>query len=225
MELNKYKEYLNPSVEIYNKKTQEHLISLMLEKNLINEVNNEDTKSNKKFLKQEILQYKNELFGSIEEIGVPVIKIIEEWEYIREFQYSVLFKTEFLNKENLLEKFRRVNLKFFNVNDSNLEDIQDIISKPTVYIADNEIILKFSLGKKCINPDTEEELKQKYIINMVFHLQSNIVEIRYNAINGLFIDDYKGFYKKNISAVKAWINSFLEIKLNKFSLHYNSRES
>lgn len=219
MDLQIYKQYLNPTVEIYNKKTQEYLVNTLVERNLITELINDDIKDiDIKEIKKDIKLYDNILIGSIEEIGIPIIKVIEEWEYIREYQYSVLFETCYLESESLINKIKESQLKFFDVNDAEVEEIKDIISRPTVFNDKNEIILKFTVGKKCINPDTENELKYKYIVNVVFHLNSKIVEIRYNSINGLFVDDYKGFYKRNISAVKAWIGSFLDIKLDKFQL-------
>ncbi|MGL5068098.1 MAG: hypothetical protein ACRC6T_09835 [Sarcina sp.] len=207
MELSKYKEYLVPSIEIYNRKTKEKIVNLLKEKELI-----------KTTEEQKVLVYQDELISKINEFGVPAIKVVEEWEYIRDYQYSVLFKTGLIKEEAVKELVKRCNLKEFN-HESGIEKIRDIISKPTVFYAKNEIILKFTLGKKSINPETEEALKYKYTINAVFHLDSNLIEIRYNPINGLFIDDYKAFYKRNISAVKAWINSSLGIKIERFSIH------
>lgn len=217
MDLELYKEYLKPTIGIYNKKTQDYLVEELFKNELITETVH-DSKEDKdiKVIKETIKQYDNTLIGSVDEIGVPVIKYIEQWEYIREYQYSVLFESCYLEKENILSKISNADLSIFNIDDPEVEEINDIISRPTVYYNDDVIILKFSLGKRCINPDTEKELKYKYTINVVFHLNSKIVEIRYNPINGLFVDDYKGFYKKNISAVKAWVNSYLEIKLDKF---------
>ena len=217
MELELYKEYLRPTIGIYNKKTQDYLVNELIENNIITDMVHDPEKDKDiKIVKESIEQYGNILMGSIDEIGVPVIKYIEQWEYIREYQYSVLFESCYLEKENILSRINKVNLSLFDIDSTEVEEINDVISRPTVYQSDNIIILKFTLGKRCINPDTEEELKYKYTINAVFHLNSKIVEIRYNPINGLFVDDYKGFYKRNISAVKAWINSYLELKLDKF---------
>lgn len=207
MELNKYKEYLLPTIEIYNRKTKEKIFNLLKEKEIIK------TKDSEK-----VLMYQDDLESKIEEFGKPIIKVIEEWEYIRDYQYSVLFKTNFIEKEDLNKLVQKSGLKRFSY-DNDIEEIRDIISNPTVFEDSNQVILKFTLGKKAINPETGEELKYKYIVNAVFHLESNLLEIRYNPINGLFIDDYKSFYKKNISAVKAWINSYLGIKIEKFSIH------
>lgn len=217
MNLELYKQYLKPTVGIYNKKTQDYLINELIEKSLIADIVHDSKKdTDVKIVKESIKQYDNLLIGAIDEIGVPVIKYIEQWEYIREYQYSVLFESCYLEKENILSRVNKAKLSPFDINGSEVEEINDVVSRPTVYCTDDVIILKFTLGKRCINPETEEELKYKYTINAVMYLNSKIIEIRYNPINGLFIDDYKGFYRRNISAVKAWLSSFLELKLDKF---------
>lgn len=217
MDLGLYKQYLKPTIGIYNKKTQDYLVDELIEKGLIVDIVHDPEKDiHIKSVKESIKQYDNTLIGSVDEIGVPVIKYIEKWEYIREYQYSVLFESCYLEKENILSRINKAELSFFDVNSSEVEEINDIVSRPTVYYDDSVVILKFTLGKRCINPETEEELKYKYTINAVIHLNSKIIEIRYNPINGLFVDDYKGFYKRNIGAVKAWLSSFLELKLDKF---------
>lgn len=212
MELVNYKEYLLPTVAVYNKRTQDYLINKLIEKKII--IDEEIDKKDK--IKPSIKQSENMIIAAIEEIGIPAIKILEEWEFIRDYQYSVLYKTHLLKKEEILDKIESAQLKTFSTESKELEEINTIICNPTVYIGEDIIILKFALGKKCINPDTTEEKKYKYSINTVIHLNTQLIEVRYNPINGLFIDDYKGFYKKNLSAVKAWMNKYLGIKMDKF---------
>lgn len=217
MDLQKYKEYLIPTVEIYNKKTIDNIISILLDKEIIIDKEIKE-RENKVVIQKEIQEYDNLLVGAIDIIGLEVIKEIEMWEYVREYQYSILYKTALIDKEKLIDVLKKNQIKFFDECINNVEKINPVISHPTAFIGENEVILKFSLGKMCINPETEKPLKQKYTINVVFHLNSSIVEIRYNAINGLFVDDYKGFYKRNLSSVKAWLATYLNINVEKFAI-------
>lgn len=86
MDLARYKEYLIPTVEVYNKKIVDKLISVLIDKQIIID---KDAKTNQKkdVIIPEIQAFDNVLIGAIEVIGLPVIKEIERWEYIREYQY------------------------------------------------------------------------------------------------------------------------------------------
>lgn len=113
MDLGLYKQYLKPTIGIYNKKTQDYLVDELIEKGLIVDIVHDPEKDiHIKSVKESIKQYDNTLIGSVDEIGVPVIKYIEKWEYIREYQYSVLFESCYLEKENILSRINKAELSF-----------------------------------------------------------------------------------------------------------------
>lgn len=64
-------------------------------------------------------------------------------------------------------------------------------------------------------------LKVKYpIVVVIYHTGKELVlEIRYDSINGVLVDDYKQFYRKNISSVKAWLTSKIGIRLDNLELY------
>ena len=67
MDLQIYKQYLNPTVEIYNKKTQEYLVNELVERSLITNLIHDDIKDKDiKEIKKDIKLYDNILIGSID---------------------------------------------------------------------------------------------------------------------------------------------------------------
>ena len=83
---------------------------------------------------------------------------------------------------------------------------------------DEKIIFKFSLKKEGFRP-SGDEIKVKYPIIAVLFKESGILEIRYDSINGMLVDDYKQFYKKNIGSIKAWFSTKLGIKAEKIDIY------
>ena len=75
MDLQKYKEYLIPTVEIYNKKTIDNIISILLDKEIIIDKEIKE-RENKVVIQKEIQEYDNLLVGAIDIIGVSILYII-----------------------------------------------------------------------------------------------------------------------------------------------------
>jgi hypothetical protein len=204
MQLNEYKEYYLPYVKRYNKKEKKRLEDILIENKVLE----------KEKLKEIENKCSDNVIGCIEEIGIPVIKKLEEWEFIKQYTYSVLYKSANIDKDVLLE-----NRTKFNIEDENVEELSSVIMNPTIYCEDDLVMYKFSLKKKGYDPKTGEELKTKYPIVVVFYTNDNIVEIRYDSINGLFIsEDYKNFYIQNVKSIKAWIFTILGLNLKSYLL-------
>ena len=211
MELERYNEYFLPYIELYNKKVVKHLENQIIDMGLASKKSDTtDTISIEKIK----ANHKNSIVGCVKEIGIKAIKLIEKWEFEKNYEYSVLYKANNLNSDELLEKLQNK----YDSNSKYPENIYSILKDPIVYEVDDLIMLKFSLYKEATHPQTEEKLKMKYPIIVIFYTDDNTIEIRYDSIGGLFVDDYKSFYKKNIRGIQAWISTYLEIGLENYLL-------
>lgn len=214
MELQEYKEFLFPELETYNKRMTDYLEKKLAECGLINRISTDENEITLDKIKK---TNTNVLIGCINHLEIKGIKFIEEWEFKKSYEYSVLFEATNLNKQHLLSKLLHVATKF-NIEDNLHEAIYPMIKNPTYIEEDDLIILKFSLFKEAFHPQSEEKLKIKYPIIVVFYTNDNVVEIRYGTIKGFFVDDYHQFYSWNLKQVNTWIFQNLEIVLDNFLL-------
>lgn len=214
MNLEKYNEFLFPELETYNQKMSDRLEKMLAERNLIKRISDNEAEITLDTIKK---NNTNILIGCAKHLGIRGIKFFEEWEYKKSYEYSVLFEATNLNKENLLLKLANV-AKKFEIDDLEPEILNQTIKNPTYIIEDDLVILKFSLSKEAVHPQTEQPLKIKYPLVAVFYTNDNVVEIRYGTIKGFFVEDYRQFYSRNLKLISSWISLNLEIGLDNFLL-------
>lgn len=215
MNYDNYMEYLKAMTDTYSKKVKNHILNMLIGREIA-------VKNPTVYLPNAIdisrfsLSHQHQLDGCLDTKDIRVTKVIEEWEFKKDYSYSVLYKTNNLNKDELIEKTETLNLKFFSIESSEFDDLQSCITKPILTVEDHIIIFKFLLKKETFHPEIRNDIKLKYPITAVLFLDYNILEIRYDSISGLFVENSKQFYQKNIKSVRNWFEDNMNIDIENY---------
>lgn len=152
-----------------------------------------------------------------------VIRKIEEAEFTKSYDYSVIFSInnfakislDLLQSRGLIIDFKDENFK----NDQLIYDKENII--PTQYtIDDNITIVKFSrLLKGYLPIENNNKREIKYTILAIIYKDINIMELRFEKVRGFLKNNDEYFYIKQIELIKEWFEdnigcTFEEIDLS-----------
>ena len=169
-----YLEFLKSTIEGTTSKNLKYLKSKMIESNIVYEGSTQLSLDMKDAINITELDLKSQILTPLLK-NEEVIKIIENWEFIKEYKYSVLFETN--NFKNVLNKLEELNEK---VNEGN-EFIKEGFGKPSKKDCGNVVLLKFNIALSGYN-QLGEELLQKYPFIVVVYKNYGLIEFRFDTI-------------------------------------------
>lgn len=186
MEFDNYFDYVKNTVELYPQKLKKHLIDIFEEKEII-------IRDKKKVMQVSLEgigmtniagQTIDEQLNSCFEAGKEAIKVFEEWEFEKDYKYSVLFEVE--------------NFKDIIDNVSSIESIEEkdacliyngYFEKPVILNTIDYSYLKFNLMYSSYNFEQGKEILMKYPFLVVFDKKLHIVEFRFDTLKSIFYND------------------------------------
>lgn len=134
------------------------------------------------------LELNNQLTRCIEE-NPASLAVLEEWEFLKDYKYSVLFSVERFEDflvaiEGNAESFKHEHAPLYNS-----------IEMPQFMNMDDCIaLLKFNRKFEAIHPQTAEEMFTRYPIVVAFHKKARIIEFRFDALKRFFMENTDSFY-------------------------------
>jgi len=117
------------------------------------------------------------------------LAVLEEWEFLKDYKYSVLFSVERFEDilvaiEEKAEVFKHEYAPLYNsIEMPQFMNMNDCIA-----------LLKFNRKFEAIHPQTAEEMFTRYPIVVAFHKKAQIVEFRFDALKQFFMENTNSFY-------------------------------
>lgn len=142
-----------------------------------------------------------------------LIKKIEEWEFDKNYKYSMYFTLSNCSKESFdkcLEQRKMLNYDKL----TECEELHSVIDKPSLKVSQNLYYLKFNLKLDATNA-LGEELKKRYSVLAVFNMDANLMELRFDSIEAAFTRDK---FKYAYSALE-WIRRFIGATITAEDFH------
>lgn len=134
-----------------------------------------------------------------------VLQFIEEFEYKRQYRHFCYFKCSDIPSTKLEELVKNKDVYLF---DKKGEALIDSYDKPSLYIVDNLVYLKFS---EHLNNETGNQIK--FTIICVLDKEHNVIELRFDRVGIAYKNSYN-FYRDKINTILNYlrINLTVEIK-------------
>lgn len=210
MDNEEYKRYiLDTIIDTYPKYVREDILEQLIFKNIVSDKSSETSSFNTLDISN--FPEEEKLLKSVE-LRKEAIKVIEEWEFVKGYKYSVLF--EFINLPfDFASLIKQGKLNAFSQFDEQIEKLDDLPNIPIIYEKDNIIFLKFSFGYKVNDPNRDgSKLRLKYPVIVVFFKDINVMEIRFDRVKSIF-KGTQSFYKNKISFAREWLERELNIEI------------
>lgn len=216
MKRESYLKYIEYTIGTYNKVTKNRLLDLYKKENIVRK------KDNQVFLfSDDAIEIDN---SNIDATLIKCIKanekaieIYEKFQFIRAYRYAVLFTC--INFDELQEKVNNIPEYKYTPTDIRLDDN---LQTPKKIVKDNDIILMFEKKYEAVHPQTEEELFLHYPIIVVLHKDKHIVELRFDSIKRLFVEEKNNqtIYINIISQVLSYFNINYSVELTPLELNF-----
>lgn len=147
------------------------------------------------------------------------IKLFEEWEFTKDYKYSVVFTCE--NFQQLLNNVQSLAATKQNSNDESAM-MFEYLDTPIIFDSDDLLILKFNLKFAAIDPLNENEIFLKYPVLIVLHKESKLIELRFDVLKRIFISDKKeqSVYSDLIEDIIRYVKENLNTDLVPLDLDY-----
>ncbi len=145
------------------------------------------------------------------------VPIFEDWEYNKDYKYSVLFKcNDFDNVFSMLKDVSQKQPELKN------EISIGSVGTPIFKHSENQILLKFSKFFSAIDPLEQSELLLKYPIIVIFDNKNKIVEFRFDAIKRVFLSEKReqNVYSDLIDDINKILREKYNIITEPFDLDY-----
>lgn len=133
-----------------------------------------------------------------------VIQFVEEFEYKRQYRHFCYFECSEIASTTIEELVGNGKVNLFDKKSTRLIDNYD---KPSLYIVDNLVYLKFS---NRLNNDTGDEIN--FIIICVLDKEHNIIELRFDRVGIAYKNSYN-FYRDKINEILEYLSTTLNIQI------------
>ena len=134
-----------------------------------------------------------------------VLQYIEEFEYKKQYRHFCYFKCSEIPSTKLEELVKNGTVNLFEKKGSSLIDSYD---KPSLYIVDNLVYLKFS---KNLNNETGNQIK--FTVICVLDKEHNIIELRFDRVGIAYKNSYN-FYRDRINEILEYLKKYLSIEID-----------
>ena len=133
-----------------------------------------------------------------------ILHFIEEFEYKRQYRHFCYFKCSEISPTKLKELVENKSVNLFERKSESLIDTYD---KPSLYIVDNLVYLKFSKHLK-----NEVGNKIKFTIICIIDKENNIIELRFDRVGIAYKNSYN-FYRDEINSIIKYLKNILSIEI------------
>lgn len=133
-----------------------------------------------------------------------VLQFIEEFEYKRQYRHFCYFKCSEIPSTKLEELVESGAVHLFDQKGQPLIDSYD---KPSLYIVDNLVYLKFS---ELLNNETGNQIK--FTVICVLDKENNIIELRFDRVGIAYKNSYN-FYRDKINAILDYLKTNLSVDI------------
>lgn len=218
--INDYLDYLIPTVAKFNSRKVTNILNRLEHHHVAIKTKDLTFPETDIIIIDEITTEGNSLSKVLNTKNMRAINIIEEFEYQSDYVHSAMFKTDKLNKEDLLKSLEAKGVPLFSLNKSIPETLTNSIDFPSYYIPDNNdniILLKFSMKWDYTVPFFESA-KLKFPIILVIDIENSALEIRFNRLPLSIANDNIEFYRKICDNSTSWIKNNLNISTRPFEL-------
>lgn len=187
METKDYKEYTISTIKSYPLKSRKHLRELFI-KNDIARKDDQTTIVDPSPVNIEGLELNQQLIKCIEQNSRSEA-IFEEWEFTKDYKYSVLFSAE--DFDTLIMAVSTNSAPFTKC----AAPLHNEMFSPQYFDYDDKIaLLKFNRKFEAVHPQTTEELFVRYPIVVAFHKIEKLVEVRFDSLKQYFMENTTSFY-------------------------------
>ena len=209
--------YIQQTVLSYSTKSKQHILKLFIEKNIASKddnINGQLKTDGEECINVSGMDLDAAILYCLER-KEEAIRIVENWEFVKDYKYSVLFTSD--EFDSVVEQIRKIGM----VEDSEQEYIYNSLKQPLYFEDDKRCYLKFNLAYAAVHPVTREEILLKYPILIVFHNESKIIEFRYDVLKKVFvIDQEQDSYVYMIDTLKNILQNTYSCTLQGFDLNY-----
>ena len=133
-----------------------------------------------------------------------VLQFIEEFEYKRQYRHFCYFKCSEIASTKIEELVKNNDVNLF---DKKRSSLIDEYQKPSLYIVDNLVYLKFS---NLLNNDTGNQMN--FIVICVLDKEHNIIELRFDRVGIAYKNSYN-FYRDKINEILQYLSDTLCITI------------
>lgn len=201
MELRDYQKFTFQTIEGYPLKWRKHLAHLFLDAGIA-QVGGQLTLMISNPVDFTDLELNEQLERCINNENADItnksLAIIEEWEFIKDYKYSVLFKSDKFSQ--LLDRISKES-QFC----SSYADLFDDLHSPQLLDNNHIALLKFNRKFETLHPISGEELFIRYPIVLAFHKQEQVIEMRFDSLKRFFMETPESFYAHLVEEVCAYI--------------------
>ncbi len=219
MEFDNYSDYVRNTVESYPQKLKKHLIDIFEKKEIIIR---DDKKTMQVSLDEIGLtnianQTLDEQLDTCFSVGKKAIEAFEEWEFEKDYKYSILFETD--DFENVINKVNSVNS--CAEKDACLS-YNGVFENPVILNKKEYLYLKFNLMYSNYNIEQGKEILLKYPFLVVFDKKLKIIEFRFDTLKSVFLADKnnKSLYIRFIDNMIQYIQNEFQCKLKTIDLSF-----
>ena len=211
-----YLNYIEYTLDTYNKANKKALLKIFEEKNIAKKKECQINMFDDQLVSIDYSSIDESILECLKKSG----KAIEEYEifqFTRAYKYSVLFSVEDFKK--LMESVKKINEYKYEEDEFAL---YDDLKNPSRYKCNNCTMILFNKKYEAIHPQTGDELFLHYPIVVVFHEELEVVEIRFDSVKRLFTggDRDQTIYIKLIEDVSNYISEEFDIKLVPIKLEF-----
>ncbi len=136
-----------------------------------------------------------------------VLQYIEEFEYKRQYRHFCYFKCSEIPPTKLEELVENSIVHLF---DKKGETLIDSYDKPTLYIVDNSVYLKFS---EHLNNETGNVIK--FTVICLLDREHNVIELRFDRVGIAYKNSYN-FYRDKINGILEYLKTNLTVEIDNF---------
>ena len=133
-----------------------------------------------------------------------VLHFIEEFEYRRQYRHFCYFKCSEIPSDKLEELVETGKVHLF---DKKGDPLIDSYEKPSLYIVDNLVYLKFS---NILNNEIGNQIK--FTIICVLDREQNIIELRFDRVGIAYKNSYN-FYRDKINSILDYLKENLSVTI------------
>ena len=133
-----------------------------------------------------------------------VLQFIEDFEYRRQYRHFCFFKCSEIPPTKLEELVQKEKVYLF---DKKVSPLIDSYEKPTLYIVDNLVYLKFS---DVLNNETGNQIK--FTIICILDREENIIELRFDRVGIAYKNSYN-FYRDKINNILSYLEENLSVTI------------
>ena len=217
MKKDNYLLYIKQTVLSYSTKSKQHILKLFIEKDIASKddnINGQLNTDGNECINVSGMNLDSAILYCLEH-KEEAVKIVENWEFIKDYKYSVLFTSD--EFDSIVEQIRETKV----LESLEQEYIFDSLKQPLYYEDEKRCYLKFNLAYAAVHPVTREEMLLKYPILIVFHTESKIIEFRYDVLKKVFVlDQEQNSYIYMIDSLKNIIQNTYFCTLYGLDLNY-----